>query len=372
MGLKSLVIAIALALLSMCSLGNLKLFAQPEPWARFSKNETEQRWYHQQFSQAFARVITDKSQLSKLAGSLKLGPVGSVDRDQVLDDFDILSFEQFMSRIHIRMEYFRKRWNNLEDQKRTGQATGQDVARALHDYLDSKLSVDEFVVVYDLYRQIGRAPKSFFSKARPLHRVDVVLALKVKSTVSWPLVPRRKHDQSLPKLPLDVKAWAQIYGDFEKMKMIPLLEELWSQWVNPQAGSSTTRHIIGFEDAFIFHCQQLSKSDPFRAVGLLQAYLISRVGSVTILSGRDPKGSGSASLLLYLNSLRNRDQLRKFFKGIWPERLGFDGDDKKLSGVPAILKRVLSDGPAGERFYPKAAADITALSQKCDPKTRAE
>ncbi len=350
----------ALFCLGVC---HAELVAEPKaPWLQFSTQPHQQRQYHQTLFAVFKRFISDPEVLNRLAHALKNGSSGFVTRDQILDDYDLFGFSDFVSRVHVQMEPPRRQWMSLEDDLRRGRVSYHPVQAARQVYLDKKISVDELLVVYDFYRQIGRAPESFFSKNRPIHRSDILLALKVKSITLWPLTPRRAHDTQSPKVALDQKAWSEIYEQFKRARALMLLDELWSQFVNPQSGGSTTRHIVGFEDAFLWHCQRISKKEPYRAVALLMGYLINKVSSQHIYIWEEATKNSSAvqpslpdqsvsSLLIFLKELRNRQQIEKFFQAKWPERLGFDGETPVASAIVRTLRRVFTQGPSSATSY---------------------
>ena len=227
------------------------------------------------------------------------------------------------------------------------------------DYLKAKLTPEELVILFDFYRSIEipdhkRAPESFFSASRPVHRSDLRLVRNIKSNTLWPVTPRRAHGHNLRKIPLDADAWRKTYELFVNFKMEDRFYEIWSQWVNLESGNSTTRHIVSFEDFFIFRCKEISAGAPYVALGLLQAYLVNRVSSETIVGGGTSKKSqGLTALLMYLNNIRNAEQAKRFFAGNWPEGLLNENTEAPNSRakVPARIHRVLQNGPGAEDHY---------------------
>jgi len=351
-----------------------ELSAQTEaPWIEFSSKSADQNWYHKTLFKALKRVIGEHEEILELATNLKRGASGAVKRDQILITNHVRTFEDFIHRIALQVDPELKAWLALEEKKKAGQATARDVAIQRGYYLKAKISPEELVVVYDFYRSIRtpdskRAPESFFLQSRPLHRSDIPLAREVKSYTNWPITPRRTHGKNLPKVALDVPAWSGTFALFARMKMESLFDEIWSQWVNLEAGNATTRHIVSFEDFFIYRCKELSATQPYRAFGLLQAYLINRVSSESIIAEKTSvRSKGLTALLIYMHDIRNANQARLFFEGKWPEALLNENTDEPegWAKIPARIHDVLQNGPKNDLYYklPGCAGNLATSSE---------
>lgn len=336
--------------------------SQAQPWIDFSSQRPEQEWYHQLFKRLSPRLIHRLGDSLELGAALKASPIDRSKILRILERNQARTLDEFIMKLNVWMTPDLDAWIQARAQQESGSLTKRDVEQLRRTYLSRKISVEEFLVAFDFYRWLGLAPDSLFLRLRPENPGDLARVRRVKSIILWPYTPIRKHGENRPKLNWETSDWAQIFARFKRFGVEHFFDELYSQLVNPESGSATTRHIAGFEDHFIFRCLQLSESDPHRAIGLLQAYLLTDKVYVAAQQVPDQNSDverfGSARLFSYLSGLRRKRDIQSFFALKKPQEFL-----ETTAEIPMIIRRVLESGPGESLFYPRSCAGQVARAK---------